>query len=108
MSTDITRHGTATDRLFMRYVVPTLAPLTIWFSPNGFFRTPAKSAADVLSAAFDAGEYGEYPKAVYLNGDTPDTPSEESRDAAKQKQLWTETLTFVNIAEGDTALKNWA
>jgi hypothetical protein len=108
MSTDITRHGTATDRFFMRYVVPTLAPLTIWFSPNGFFRTPAKSAADVLSAAFDADKYGEYPKAVYLNGDTPDTPSEESRDAAKQKQLWMGTLKFVNIVEGDTALKNWA
>ena len=85
-----------------------LAPLTLRFSPNGFFRTPAKSAADVLSAAFDVDKYGEHPMAVYLNGGTPDTPSEESRDAAKQKQLWTETLTFVNIAEGDTALKNWA
>ena len=92
----------------MRYVVPTLALLTLPFSPDGFFRTPAKSAADVLSAAFDVDKYGEYPKAIYLNGGTPETPSEESRDAAKQKQLWVETLKFVNIVEGDTALKNWA
>ena len=92
----------------MRYVVPALAPLALRFSPNGFFRTPAKSAADVLSPAFDVGKYGEYPKAVYVNGGAPEIPSEESRDAAKQKRLWTETLKFVNIAEGDTALTNWA
>ena len=92
----------------MRYIVPTLAPLALRFSPNGFFRTPDKSATDVLLAAFDVEKLGEYPEAVYLNGDTPDIPSEESRDAAKQKQLWTETLKFVNLVEGDTALKNWA
>jgi hypothetical protein len=94
--------------MFMGYLVPVLAALTLPFSPNGFFRTPAKSAGDMLYAAFDVDKLGKFPRAVYLGGRAPEAISEEAGDTAKQKQLWKETLGLVNIAEGETALKDWA
>jgi hypothetical protein len=108
MSTDIARTAPTGDKLFMRYVLPAIAPLALRLSPNGFARTPAKSASDVLLAAFDVDKLGEYPKAVYLGGNAPEETSEEARDIHKQKQLWKETLKYVSIGDGDTVLKNWA
>lgn len=70
-------------------------------------RPPWKSAADLVLAAFDEKDLGKHPKALYLNGSEKSTPSVESQDEAKQKQLWTETVKLVRVRDGDTVLKNW-
>lgn len=81
-----------------------LAVLTTAISPNGNFRTPSKSAKDLLNASFDEETLGKHPKAVYLNGSAKFEPSKETRDETKQKQLWVESVKLSGLREDETVL----
>ncbi|ROV97123.1 hypothetical protein VMCG_07516 [Cytospora schulzeri] len=66
------------DSWFLRVVMfgimlPAMAAIWAWFSPNGSFRTMGKSARDVVAAAFACGPppLCEQPKGVFLDGSEP-------------------------------------
>jgi hypothetical protein len=88
-------------------LIPAIARVATFASPNGALRTTYKSAGDVLRCAFDNEELGQHPKAVYLNGTEPLEPSKEARDERKTKMLWTDSVRYAGVQEGQTVLKNW-
>jgi hypothetical protein len=83
----------------------TLMLTRIW--PNGYFRTAEKSARDTERALYDTDEFGEHPKALYVNGHLRAEPSPEAKDVAKGKMLWEDSVRYANLKHGDTALLNW-
>ncbi|KAH8881860.1 NAD(P)-binding protein [Thozetella sp. PMI_491] len=109
MATDICRRHPFMIRVFaMKILMPMMGSIMVRFSPNGFMRTPYKSASDVLRAAFDTETLGEKPKGIYLNGSDVWATSEESRDEAKREALWKDSIRFAKITEGETVLKQWS
>ncbi len=88
-------------------LVPLLSVILSWLQPNGQLRTPAKSAGDVVRAAFDTKTLGQHPKQVYLNGTDPLEPGAEAKDAAKRAMLWRDSIVYAQLKEGETALVNW-
>ncbi|KAI5866713.1 putative short-chain dehydrogenase [Durotheca rogersii] len=83
-------------------------PILLYLNPhNGPVRPPSRSASDVLEAAFGVGEGGELPKDRYFDGRAPLQTSEESRDLAKRKLVWEETVKLAGLKEGETVLENW-
>ena len=81
-----------------------LAVVTTILSPNGNFRSPKKSAKDLLNSSLEKGTLGKHPKAAYLNGSVKMKPSQEARDEAKQKQLWVESVKLSGLREDETVL----
>lgn len=95
---------------FVRFLVTILAcvqGILVYFNPNGTWRTPYKSGADLLLACFDTKYLGEYPKAQFLDGSLKAESSKESKDVKKQQRLWVESLKLAEVKEGDTFLVNW-
>lgn len=101
------RRGTLFVRIFMGRVLPQLQDIIVYFAPQGFFRSPKKSAGDVLRACFDEETLGEHPKAVFLDERETVETSKESQDVKKQKSLWADNLKLAAIQDGDTVLKDW-
>ena len=91
-------------RLALGWIVSPLSPLLVWIWPNGYFRPSSKSAHDLLAASFDTDRLGKHPKAVYLNGSQFAVSSPESREEAKQKELWDASAKFAGLTDGDTPL----
>ncbi|RYP42553.1 hypothetical protein DL768_010325 [Monosporascus sp. mg162] len=105
MSTGLARHAPWFIRILMFKIV---FPLLVLLKPNGTIRSPGKSAADVLAAAFDSSPVlGQYPKGVYLNGSEPAETSAESRDVRKRVLLWKESLRYTHLQKEETILVNW-
>ncbi|KAI0384678.1 NAD(P)-binding protein [Hypomontagnella monticulosa] len=113
MLSRITRRSSLFNNWFVRVVVmqligPPLAALLTWWNPNGDLRTTSKSAADVLRACFDTDRgLGEYPNGIYLNGDAISDVGAEAKDETKCRRLWSDSLGYANIKEGDTILADW-
>lgn len=84
-------------------------PLILFFNPDtNVLRTPARSAGDVLEAAFGAvGEGGEPPRDLYFDGRVLVETGEESRDAGKRALVWAETAKLAGLKDGETVLENW-
>jgi hypothetical protein len=97
--------------LFWRVLTAILGvvqPVLVYFNPHGTYRTPFKSGTDLLKAGFERGEpYGEFPKAVYLDGSVRKESSFESRDREKQRLLWRGSIEIVKLKEGETGLVDW-
>jgi hypothetical protein len=91
----------------LAYIVAYLAPLLTWLFPNGDYRTPSRSASDVLRACFDTDELGERPKEMYLNGRVIKEPSIEARDAKNRAMVWKDSVAYVQLKKGDTVLADW-
>ncbi|KAL3417705.1 putative short-chain dehydrogenase [Phlyctema vagabunda] len=91
--------------LLMRHIViPAFgfySSLAVKISPNGMFRTTTKSAADVVRGAFDTDKSVTN---AYFNGDQLSEPAAESRDQARQEDLWRRTLDLVGLDEKQTVL----
>jgi hypothetical protein len=107
MSSDLLRNNTWMTSSMIKYGLVVLAPISEYFQPNGSYRTTSKSAADVLRACFDTETLGEHPQALYLNGTEEKETSAESRDPAKRKMLWTDSVRYVDLKEGETVLSGW-
>ena len=108
MATTIVRRASWVMRvLVVQILVPLLSVILSWFQPNGPLRTPAKSAADVVRAAFDTKTLGQRPKQVYLNGTDPQEPGAEAKDGAKRTMLWRDSIVYAQLKEGETALVDW-
>lgn len=84
-------------------------PLMLFFNPGtNAVRAPARSAGDVLEAAFGAvGEDGGPPRDMYFDGRVPAETGEESRDAGKRRFVWAETAKLAGLRDGETVLANW-
>lgn len=91
----------------MRIFLPLLQDIIVYFAPHGFFRSPKKSAGNVLSACFNEEGLGEHPMAVFLDGSQRAETSKEVQDVKKHKELWTDSLKLAAIKDGDTVLKDW-
>lgn len=84
-------------------------PLVLFFNPGtNVLRSPARSAGDVLEAAFGAvGEDGQPPRDLYFDGRVLAETGEESRDAVKRRFVWGETAKLAGLRDGETVLANW-
>ncbi|KAI0015224.1 putative short-chain dehydrogenase [Xylariomycetidae sp. FL0641] len=91
------------------YIMPWLVVFLTWLWPNGGNRTTAKSARDILAAAFDCNPVlGERPRGLYLNGTDLSRPAAEARDPRKREVLWRDTLRYTQLRGEETALRNWS
>ncbi|ROW15545.1 hypothetical protein VPNG_02333 [Cytospora leucostoma] len=84
-------------------------PLVLWLRPEGGpVRSAARSAGDVLEAAVGAvGVEGGLPRDLYFDGRVPLETSAESRDVGKRKLVWSESVRYAGLEEGDTVLGDW-
>lgn len=109
MPSGIMRRASFVQRVVINKLAGTLlAPLMTWWSPNGILRTPAKSAHDGLRAVFGDGDStGGKEKALYFDGSEVATPSEEARDPGKATMLWSKSLEYAGVNQGQTILSDW-
>lgn len=112
MPTGIVRRS---DSWFLRVVlfgilVPAIATLWDWASPNGTFRTLGKSARDVVAAAFACGPppLTEWPKGVFLNGSAVGEYNSQAKDPLKRDVVWKGSVRYAKLKEGETLLENWS
>lgn len=95
--------------LVFQVILPVMVVVWAWLWPNGTFRTLQKSARDILSAALDCGPppLSERPKGLFLNGSERGEYSTEAKEPMKGNIVWTGSVRFANLAEGETILGNW-
>lgn len=70
-------------------------------------RTPGKNGKFLLAVCFDREKFGEYPKALYVDGGVLYKTVPEANDEKLQKELWEKSLVFARVKEGETVLKGW-
>lgn len=107
MVSGLTRRGSPWLVLLVQWVFPLLVGLSTWLAPNGTLRSVAKSARDVLRAAFDTATLGTTPKALYLNGSEPGDTSSESKDPRKRRELWQASVRYTALRPEETILGRW-
>ncbi|KAI1296328.1 hypothetical protein F5Y03DRAFT_398855 [Xylaria venustula] len=106
MPTGIVRHSNWVKRNVVSPIFMTLvAQLMVWFQANPHFRTTAKSAHDVIAAAF---ETGPRLRGKYLDGTKLSKVSSEAADTLKQKMAWRESVRLTGLTQKDTKLVQWA
>jgi hypothetical protein len=85
-----------------------LAPVLNYFWPNHYVRTATKTGDDLVRVCFDQEKFGEYPKALYVDGSEIEARmNEEARDEKKREKLWKGSLRYAGIKEYDTVLVGW-
>ncbi|KAH7400454.1 hypothetical protein BKA64DRAFT_671880 [Cadophora sp. MPI-SDFR-AT-0126] len=105
-ATDLVRNGATTVKIAFSFIK--FLALFAWiFSSNPMLRTPELNGAYLLTLCFDREKFGEYPKALYVDGGVLYKTVPEANDEALQKRLWKESLGFVGVREGETVLKDW-
>ena len=93
--------------ILLHYVLGSVISFITWLQPHGSYRTPWKSAGDLLAASFDEKEYGRHPQGLYLDGSTKVQAAREAMDKQKQKALWVASLKMACLKDGDTVLEDW-
>ena len=93
--------------ILLHYVLGAVISIVTWLQPHGSYRTPWKSAGDLLAASFDETEYGKHPRGLYLDGSRKAKAGREAMDEEKQKALWIASLKMAGLKDGDTVLENW-
>lgn len=81
-----------------------LAPFLLYFWPNHLFRTPTKTGQDLLTVCFDEEKFGEFPKALYIDGAEIGGTTLESRDKANWAALWEGSVRWTGIRQEETVL----
>ncbi|KAI0535894.1 hypothetical protein GGR58DRAFT_503871 [Xylaria digitata] len=105
MSTGIVRHGDWMKRNVAPIFMSLLAHLTALFQANPHFRTTAKSANDLITAAF---EPGPRLRGKYLDGSELSRVSSEAADEKKREMVWRESVRLTRLTQQDTKLVHWA
>ncbi|KAE9986585.1 hypothetical protein EG328_005194 [Venturia inaequalis] len=106
VTTSISRHNPPTIKAIMA-TFQYLAPLFNLVWPNHFLRTARKTGDDLVRVCF-ADEFGEFPKAVYVDGaEVGGRVNGEVLDVGKRGELWEGSLRFAGVGEGDTVLVDW-
>ncbi len=104
--TGISRNGPLMIKISMGTLY-LLAYILAFFQTNPMIRTAKANGDYLLKVCFDRTTYGEFPKAKYIDGVVEYKTVPEANDEGKQKELWTASLGFASIKDGDTVLKNW-
>lgn len=81
-----------------------LAPVLLYFWPNHFVRTATKTGGDLVTACFDLEKFGEFPKALYINGAKIGEVTVECKDQEKWAELWEGSVKWAGVNEGDTVV----
>ncbi|KAI2471075.1 NAD(P)-binding protein [Annulohypoxylon bovei var. microspora] len=93
---------------FVRTVMPWVASLRSLLTPNGMFRTPDRSARDIVAVMFGEKPVGGMkPKGLYLKGAMQAEVSAEARDKDKRQMVWRSSVGYARLKDGDTMLVNW-
>lgn len=61
-----------------------------------------------MRVCFDQETFGQFPKALYVDGAEIGDTSPESKDEEKWKRLWEGSLKLAEVKEGDTVLESWS
>jgi hypothetical protein len=93
-------------RWIVKNVLPAMATVNSWISPNGTLRPVQKSASDVARVCWEI-EKPTKGTATYLNGTEPLETAKEARNEANRKALWKYGMKAAGLAQGDTMLKDW-
>ncbi|KAI1736454.1 NAD(P)-binding protein [Xylaria scruposa] len=89
-------------------IMPWVAGLLSWLQPSGMYRTPSRSAKDVVAAAFDIGWIsGTDAKGTYFKGAVRTDVSAEARDIEKRKMVWKGSVKYAALQHDDTVLQHW-
>lgn len=110
MNTGIGRHSPWIARvLIFGFLAGWVGRLLVRLYPNGTWRTPQKSAQDVLAAAIDCGPppFTERPKGLYLNGSERGDYNAEAQDARKGRVIWQGSVRCTRLQRSETALQDW-
>ena len=102
--TGLLRDSSLLLRIVVHWMMGPVTPILCWMSPNGYFRTAAKSAVDLFNASFDQNKGGKYPKGLYLNGSDIAQSSPETKDQEKQKRLWKFSIELTGLKQRETAV----
>ncbi|KAI1324024.1 NAD(P)-binding protein [Xylariaceae sp. FL0255] len=93
---------------FMRIVMPWVAGFLSWLQPHGMYRTPARSAKDVMAVAIDMSQTdGGNLKGVYFKGAVRAEVSAEAQDFGKRKMGWKGSVGYAGLQHGETLLQHW-
>ncbi|KAK7930994.1 short-chain dehydrogenase [Apiospora marii] len=109
MNTGIGRHSPWIVRfLVFGFLAGWIGRLLVRLYPNGTWRTPQKSARDVLAAAINCGPppLTERPKGVYLNGSERGDYSAEAQDPRKGRVIWEGSLRYTQLQRSETLLQD--
>ncbi|KAK8036634.1 short-chain dehydrogenase [Apiospora phragmitis] len=109
MDTGIGRYSPWIVLLVFRVLAGWLGRLLVHLYPNGTWRTPQKSARDVLAAALDCGPppLTERPKGIYLNGSELRYYNTESKEPRAGRVIWEGSLRYTQLREAETVLQDW-
>ncbi len=67
-----------------------LVTVLTWWYPNSAFRTPEKSAIDIMDAAMNS----KWQSGIYLDGSEISDVSEEAKDVKKQAVVWRDSVRY--------------
>lgn len=110
MATGIVRHSPWFVRVIVfGFFAGVFGGLWVRFFPNGTWRTPQKSARDVLAAAFHSAPtpLTDRPKSLYLNGSELGQYNSEAKDPEKCRIIWEGSLRFSGLQHNETILQDW-
>ena len=93
--------------ILLHYFLGAVISIITWLQPHGSYRTPWKSAGDLLAASFDKKQHGRYPQGLYLDGSQKAQAAREATEEQKQRSLWIASLKMAGLKDGDTVLENW-
>ncbi|KAH9902104.1 NAD(P)-binding protein [Xylariomycetidae sp. FL2044] len=91
---------------FVKTFMPWVTALLSWLNPGGMFRTPGRSAGDVVGAMFGKTPGTEL-GGSYFKGSMPAEVSAEAKDKKKRMMVWKDSVAYAGLGEGDTMLINW-
>ncbi|KAL8824249.1 MAG: hypothetical protein Q9191_005187 [Dirinaria sp. TL-2023a] len=106
-NTGLVKDASPMIQFLLHYVLGSVISIVTWLRPNGDYRTPWKSAGDLLNASFNETDYGKHPQALYLNGSAKAKAGAEARNEQYQKEMWKASVRMARLEEGDTVLENW-
>lgn len=93
---------------FVSVVMPWVAGMLSWLQPSGMYRTPGRSAKDVIAASLGIGPVNGIPcKGLYYKGAALAQLSTEAKDEKKREMVWKSSVEYAGLQQGDTVLLHW-
>jgi len=104
-NTGLVKDASRAIQFLLHYILGSVISLVTWLQPNGSYRSPWKSAGDLLAASFNEKDYGKHPQALYLDGSRKAEAGPEAMDEEKQKMLWAASVKMAGVKYCDTVLE---
>lgn len=104
-ATGISRRADWFSRVIVNgQILPAITKILLWRNPNsnGTFRSPQRSAQDIVSAALDK----DLERGSFLNGSEKGVLAEEAQDPSKRGILWRDTVRYTKLSGDETLLQH--